>query len=742
MNTLELKRRVNLAIIASVLLYALIAIATYNSWDQRRKQHLTDLSELELTRARSLINIWMSQATRSADGIQILARELREKLPSEVYTATNEIPEQERERINAIFIDWLKIFRRFDHVRLISSAGYELARVNNRNEILHRVNPAELQNKGARGYVLKASQMEPNALFAQPISLNREGGEIEKPYVPVIRILMKLPSNDGADFALLVANFSVNAVFGDIRNQTETLPDREVYALNKKGYFMLGGDSFMDAEWAFEFNDRIGLNAESLIPETWAAINKTEEGVVTTGAGLFAFKNVRFEPTSSAGNTSRAGTFIAHIKPDGLYKDSLANPTLFAQSFVLFSVMYLSVFYLLIRNAKNAIQIARVAEHKEEIESQFLSNMSHEIRNPLNGISGLIRLARDESVNEEQAAHLDLAQHTCGQLKSIVDDILDIKKLEAKELKLRTESFDYHAHRASVKSMFESQIRDKQIEFINETDVDSIPRFVIGDETRMTQIASNILGNAIKFTPDGGIISTKVTYDFDSERLTFEVQDSGIGMSPESLSTLFERFKQAEEGRTKNHQGTGLGMAISKQLVGLMDGTIDVKSQLGEGTLVRVSAPLPVDWERENAWREGRLADTNPNNNNSIDLSGVRVLCVDDSNINLKVTSRALIKAGASVTTALSGKEALELLKSSECDIVLTDISMPEMDGEQFQQELKSWKTTLPVVAVTGNVLKSDVDRYLASGFVAVLAKPLDVQELLEVISKHVKRAD
>lgn len=385
--------------------------------------------------------------------------------------------------------------------------------------------------------------------------------------------------------------------------------------------------------------------------------------------------------------------------------------------------------------------IAAEANEARASESRFLSNMSHEIRNPLNGIIGMLDALREsprlDSADEET---LRTARHASTHLLDIVNDVLDLKKIQEGQLTLNIQSVDMTEVTRPFIATFRSMAEEKGIEFRETTEFANpeLPRFLFIDPKLFTQINVNLSSNAIKFTEEGSVTNRG---DYKDGCIVLTYVDTGIGMAPETVRTLFQRFRQAEDGTAKAYGGTGLGLSITHEIVTLMGGTIEVESELGKGSRFTVRIPAEIDHEREAAWREGRLTEVNTEQSGKIDLSGQRILCVDDSNINLKVVSRPLIKAGASVTTALSAYEALDLIRAAEFDIVLTDISMPEMDGEQLQQQLSEWKVGLPVVAITGNVLDSDVKRYLASGFVAALAKPVDVSELLRIVAQHGKKA-
>lgn len=416
--------------------------------------------------------------------------------------------------------------------------------------------------------------------------------------------------------------------------------------------------------------------------------------------------------------------------------------TLFALTIIVIALQRLVAARTRTVNERNAaLEVALdAAEKAREAESRFLSNMSHEIRNPLNGIIGMLdALKESPQIGHDEQENVDSARHASEHLLHIVNDILDLKKIQQGQLSLNIESVDMPALTMPMVKTFRALAKEKGIEFRETTKFDDpdLPRFLFIDPKLFTQVNVNFLSNAIKFTERGSVTNHG---DYKNGFLVLEYADTGIGMSPETVNGLFQRFKQADDGTTKAFGGTGLGLAIAAEIVTLMGGTIDVESELGIGSRFIVKIPAEIDWEREKAWRENKGKEAAAESPHDYDLSGIKALCVDDSNINLKVVSRPLIKAGASVTTAASANEALELIRASDFDIVLTDISMPGMDGEQLQQELMKWKLNLPVVAITGNVLESDVKRYLENGFAAALGKPLDVADLYDVVERYALR--
>lgn len=378
------------------------------------------------------------------------------------------------------------------------------------------------------------------------------------------------------------------------------------------------------------------------------------------------------------------------------------------------------------------------AEHAREAESRFLSNMSHEIRNPLNGVIGMLNeLQHSSRLDDDDRATLAAARASSDQVLRIVNDILDLKKITEGKLELNIESVDLHKLARDTSPTAEKFAATKGIQYINNTPNPNSPRFVMLDLQRFTQVLFNLTANALKFTESGS-----VTFDgyYQEGQLILKITDTGIGMTPEQAQNLFKRFVQADSGISKKYGGTGLGLAITGELVELMGGTIDVQSEPGKGSVFTVSIPAPVDEERERRWRSGETRDADSASQQHVALSGLKILCVDDSSINLKVLSRPLQRAGATVEAVLSGAEALEQLDSNGFDLVITDISMPEMDGEALLEHIRERHPDLPVIALTGNVLQSDVQRYESLGFNGVLAKPLEVPLLLGKVSELLQR--
>ncbi|MCL2689991.1 MAG: response regulator [Chitinispirillia bacterium] len=360
-------------------------------------------------------------------------------------------------------------------------------------------------------------------------------------------------------------------------------------------------------------------------------------------------------------------------------------------------------------------------------KSNFLSNMSHEIRTPMNAIIGMAELLVHESLNDRQAGYVTDIVVSAKSLLTIINDILDFSKIESGKMELNPVDYDFRAFVDHIKSMFVYVAQKKGLEFKLECD-DSLPDYLYGDDIRLRQTLTNILGNAVKFTAKG-YVRLKINKIDDS--LFFEVKDTGIGIRKENMLSLFTAFEQVDKSKNRNIVGTGLGLAISKSFVEMMGGSIMLESEYEQGTVFTIKIPA-VTGNKEQV--ENKKSS---NENCKISAPEAKILVVDDNEFNLKVAQGLLGLFKIHAELVDSGKEAIEKVRNDEYDIVFMDHMMPEMDGVEATRqirELSEKQKILPIIALTANAIAGAREMFLANGFNDFISKPIDSQELIRIL--------
>ncbi|UOQ68501.1 PAS domain S-box protein [Hymenobacter volaticus] len=382
------------------------------------------------------------------------------------------------------------------------------------------------------------------------------------------------------------------------------------------------------------------------------------------------------------------------------------------------------------------------AESALEAKTLFLANMSHELRTPMNGIIGMIDLLHQTVSSEEQEEYVDTLRKSSDALLAILNDILDLSKIQAGKLQLNEEGMDLHYTLEKIHSLFANRAQQKRLTFSYHI-APNTPRFIVTDETRLLQILSNLTSNAIKFTSQGTvsiIVSTDKRED-DEYKLRIAVQDSGIGISTENAKLLFTNFTQLDTTPTKAFGGTGLGLAISKQLAELLGGDIGVLSNEGDGSTFWFTLRCRAAYNEDEIVQE-RLASRERAPDITRFDTAPRVLLVDDNPINLKVAIRLLDKLGCEVAVADNGFEAISKATApgSKFDLVFMDIQMPEMDGVAAMQEIRRrlGSACPPVVAMTAYSMKEDAERFVREGMDDYVSKPVKSQDLHSVLRRWV----
>ena len=375
----------------------------------------------------------------------------------------------------------------------------------------------------------------------------------------------------------------------------------------------------------------------------------------------------------------------------------------------------------------NAVALERAqaeALEASRAKSAFLAMMSHELRTPMNGVLGLAHALRGTRLDSRQAGYLEMIEQSSHGLMTILNDILDLSKVEAGKLELEAAPFDIRKSAAQIQLVWSETARLKGVELAVEVDP-GVPAWLSGDDARVRQILRNLVSNALKFTEAGRVVVRIAPIEGG---VSLAVADTGVGMSAEQLGRLFTPFAQGDRSTARRFGGTGLGLAICRQLAEMMGGDIQVESAPGAGSTFTVRLALPA------ASGAADVKDASP----AQDLAGARVLVVDDNVVNQMVARAILEAAEASVATVGDGHTALARLRIEDFDVVLMDVHMPVIDGIEAVRRIRAGeggRVDMPVVALTADAMIGDAERLLAQGFDAAHPKPIEPAGLLATVA-------
>lgn len=390
------------------------------------------------------------------------------------------------------------------------------------------------------------------------------------------------------------------------------------------------------------------------------------------------------------------------------------------------------------KNSFRLLQNKRAADAANKAKSEFLANMSHEIRTPLNGVLGMLGLTLLTDLTEEQRENLEVAKNCADTLLNLINDVLDLSKVESNRVELEEKRFDIREMVRKVTDTQAARVLEKNLTMESSID-EKLPEFFFGDEFRLSQVLNNLLANAVKFTEKGGVrLEVKrLCSASDSCTVVFTVEDTGIGISQKDLNKLFKPFNQLDGSISRKYGGTGLGLAISQRLVELMGGEIKVKSQPDKGSVFFFTIQLKITDNLEKDEEEPVFEKTEPN--------PARILVVEDDRANQMVIGQLLKKLGYSnVVMASNGFDGLKRLEEESFELILMDIQLPELDGIDttriIREKEKATKAHIPVIALTAHALKGDREKFLEQGMDAYVAKPVDPRVLRDTLEQMLEK--
>ena len=693
---------------------------------------------LSRTEAEREISVLRTDVGAASAGLQAVLRPMAHHLKSiasepVVLDALERDDAASRDHLAEVLASLLTRNPDYALVTWLGADGHERLRLNaiGPGRQPARVPDKELQDKSGRYYAREALARGPGALYLSALDLNIENGHVETPHRPVMRMTVTLARRDGRPAGLFVVILEGRAVLS-------ALPDvgtRQLWLLNSHGDFLRG--PVAEDDFAFMFDRRVRLVDRQ--PVLAAAVAASVEGSADAAGRRWAWGRV--DPLAGSGIALAGSSAMPWIIVAGSPATSLW--TRHGVEIAAFAVLLLiglgGVGLLCRRVAKEKVGAQRAragAEAAAHAKAEFLANMSHEIRTPMNAIVGLARLLLRDPCSDEQVAKLSRIDQAARHLLSLVNDVLDLAKLDAGAMTLEARDFSSRSMLDSVISIVGANAQAKGVALVS--DPGDLPAWLRGDATRIRQALVNYAGNAVKFTEHGRITlrGRIVSARGSALRVRFEVQDTGLGIDPATAERLFEDFEQGDASTARRHGGTGMGLAITRRLARMMGGDAGAtgtpgvgsvfwfEAELEAGQAIADTASQPPLEELERRLRTQRCA--------------ARVLLAEDNVVNRELAIELLQRAGLSPLAAEDGLQAVAAAQVEAFDLVLLDMQMPNLDGLGAARRLRALPgyAEVPIVALTANAYDADRQACLAAGMNDFVSKPVDPEALYRVLMR------
>ena len=508
-----------------------------------------------------------------------------------------------------------------------------------------------------------------------------------------------------------------------IGQETE-LESIEIEALRLESYIALRENKFNDAE---EFLMRFEQKNDSLHQYYLNTILKTS----SDNGDLASLNEIIDQQKSDLDRQQRSISF------------SKITTGLSIALIVILSLLTLSLYKnnnlrakanILLQDKNNELQVAKErAEKASMVKAEFLSTITHELRTPMYAVTGLTHLLLEENPKPEQKEHLRSLQFSGEYLLNLINNILDLNKLEANKVEIEKTTFNLKKRLNDVLIALNKSAVDRKNNLRLEYD-DEIPDKLEGDSVKLSQILINLIGNSLKFTQNGDVIVRVKKLGDKNNKITlhFEIEDNGVGISKKKQKSIFESFSQASLQINRKFGGTGLGLSIVKSLLELMGSRIQLESQLGKGS--KFWFDLVLDISAQGATEEDNAKQLNESEYSS--LENRHILVVEDNKINQMITRKILEKRNIICQVADNGMDAIKMVETNDFDVVLMDIHMPGISGIEATQEIRKFKPDLPIIALTAVTIEENIDEFFRAGFSEIIPKPFKTEEFFEKIHR------